>query len=399
MFFGAKTCVEIVVWQEVIYLSAKKPKHNYYVFLDIFKIFQKIISAVFLPLLLISCSASEDTQLTHQVEVQLSEVFSIGEGNPDDPNYLFSSIASVSVDDNNRIYVAENFGNHLKVFDEQGNFEKQIGREGDGPGEFRLILAMTRNSSGNIVVMDQSSGSVSKFSPDGNYLNQFSMPNPQIRQLSEIADGSYLALYADPDTNQVLHSFNNEFDHLSSFADLDDIIQTEERFEEVISRFLPGKFLVYDENTIYFTPVFYHGLIYQYKKEEGRWTLKNTLEGYTTEPAFTPTDPETDDAYVLNLGNEVLAATIHNESRGLFRTSDDYIIHFTSTRQDKIRVFGAEVFSSDGEFLGYTPIQDQDNGNIYAFYIDKENNVYISDQIDETVLRKYRLNISEISDG
>jgi len=256
---------------------------------------------------------------------------------------------------------------------------------------------MMRDSLGNIIVVDQLSGSVSKFSPDGNYLDQFSMPNPQIRQLKEIDEGHYMAVYTDSNTNRVLHSFNHEFGHLNSFASLDDIIQTDERFEEVISRFLTGKFLVYDANTIYFTPVFYHGLIFQYKKEDGEWALTDKLKGFTAKPAFTPTDPETEGAYVMNLGNEVLAATIHNESRGLLRTSDDYIIHFTSTRQGNLRVFGAEVFSNDGEFLGYTPIQDQGDGNIYAFHIDRENNVYISDQIDETVLRKYQLNISEIS--
>jgi len=354
---------------------------------------------VCLSILLISCSSNENGELVHQVEVQLNEVLSIGEGNPEDPNYLFSSIASVAVDENNFIYVAENFGNHLKVFDEQGSFEKQIGREGDGPGEFRMILAMTRDSSGNILVVDQSSGSVSKFDSDGNYLDQYSLPNPQVRQIEEIKSEGYLIVYTDSDTNQVLHSFDDEFSHLNSFASLGDITETDERFEEVISRFLPGKFLVYDENTIYFTPVFYHGKIYQYTREGEIWTQSDILQGYTSEPAFTSTDPETEDAYVLNLGNEVLAATIHNESRGLFRTSDNYIVHFTSTRQDKIRVFGAEVFSSDGEFLGYSPIQDQGDGNIYAFHIDSNNNVYISDQIDETVLRKYQLNITEISNS
>ena len=64
-----------------------------------------------------------------------------------------------------------------------------------------------------------------------------------------------------------------------------------------------------------------------------------------------------------------------------------------------MRVFGAEVFSNKGEFLGYSPIQDQGDGNIYAFHIDKEYNVYISDQIEETVLRKYQLNITEISNS
>lgn len=364
---------------------------------DCLKSIQKCLFAALVSLVLISCSATEENQFVQKVEVQLNEVLAIGDGNPEDPNYLFSSIASVHADAHNRIIVAENFGNHLKVFDDQGNFEKQIGRDGDGPGEFRMTLAMTIDSSGNILVVDQSSGSVSKFDSDGNYIDQFSLPNPQVRQIDQIDDETYLAVYTESDTNQVLHTFNSHFDSLNSFVNLEDIIQTDERFEEIISRFLPGRFLTYDQNTIYFSPVFYHGKIYKYTHDGENWTHSDTLNGFTSKPAFTTTDPETEDAYVLNLGNEVLAATIHNESRGLFRTTDDYIVHFTSTRQDKIRVFGAEVFSNEGEFLGYTPIQDQGKGNIYAFHIDNDNFVYISDQIDETVLRKYQLTISEIS--
>lgn len=366
---------------------------------DCLKSIQNCLFVILVPLVLISCSTTEENQFVQKVEVQLNEVLSIGEGNPEDPNYLFSTITSIQVDESKCIYIAELFGNHIKVFDEHGNFLKQIGREGDGPGEFRMILTMTRDSSGNILVMDQSTSSVSKFDSNGEYIDRFLIPNPQVRQLIETANETYLAVYTDHETNNVLHFFSQEFEPLISFANLNDIIQTDERFEEVISRFLPGEFLVFDKTAIYFTPVFYHGKIYQYTHDGESWTHSDTLEGLTSEPAFTPTNPETEDAYVLNLGNEVLAATIHNESRGLFRTTDDYIVHFTSTRQDKIRVFGAEVFSSDGEFLGYTPIQDQDDGNIYAFHIDKENNVYISDQIEETVLRKYQLNITEISNS
>lgn len=359
----------------------------------------KILFTALFTLFGLSCSSDDKQESIPQLNIQLEEVLSIGDGDPDDPNYLFSSIASVVTDDENRIWIAEHFGNHLKVFDDEGTFQKQVGREGDGPGEFRMILSMTDDRSGNILVTDQSSGSVSVFDTDGEFIDNFSLPNPQVRQIDQLGEHQFLAVYSDPETNRILHTFSDSFDPLYSFAHRDEIIHTDERFEEMISGFLPGRFLVVDRNTVYFTPVFYHGELFQFSRENDEWILSAILDGFTQKPAFESTDPETEGAYVLDLGSEMFAAIIHNESRGLFLTAEDTLIHFTSTIQENgVRVFGAELYSLDGEFLGYSPIKDQDDGDLYAHHIDKSGTVYISEQFDETVLRKFRVDIRERND-
>jgi hypothetical protein len=355
--------------------------------------FIQILLITSISFYLFSCSSDVEREFTNEVEIILEEVLSIGDGDPDDPNYLFSSIASVVTDDENRIWIAEHFGNHLKVFDDEGTFQKQIGREGDGPGEFRMILSMTDDRSGNILITDQSTGSVSIFNTGGEYIDDFSLPNPQVRQINQLGENLFLAVFSDPETNRVLHTFNDAFDRIDSFAHRDEIIHTDERFEEVITVFLPGRFLVVDESTVYFTPVFYHGELFQYTRENNGWTQSAILDGFTQKPAFESTNPETEGAYVLDLGSDTLAAIIHNESRGLFLTHDDTIIHFTSTRQsDGIRVFGAELYSLEGELLAYNQLKDQVDGDFYVHHIDQHGYVYISEQFEETVLRKYRLN-------
>lgn len=66
---------------------------------------------------------------------QLEEELSIGaiEG---DPNYQFSWIRHVEVDEAGNIYVLDGQARRLMIYDRDGVFLRAIGRQGEGPGEF-----------------------------------------------------------------------------------------------------------------------------------------------------------------------------------------------------------------------------------------------------------------------
>ncbi len=68
--------------------------------------------------------------------IELVEDLVIG-GDTDDPKYFFYSLRSVAVDDAGRIYVVDAGDHQVKVYDENGNHLMNLGREGQGPGEFR----------------------------------------------------------------------------------------------------------------------------------------------------------------------------------------------------------------------------------------------------------------------
>ena len=67
--------------------------------------------------------------------IELVEDLVIG-GDTDDQKYSFYSLRSVAVDDAGRIYVADAGDHQVKVYDENGNHLMNLGREGQGPGEF-----------------------------------------------------------------------------------------------------------------------------------------------------------------------------------------------------------------------------------------------------------------------
>lgn len=64
----------------------------------------------------------------------LSEELNIGgsEGPEED---IFSNVPSVATDEEGRIYVLDYLSAHVRLYDENGNHLRTIGRKGQGPGE------------------------------------------------------------------------------------------------------------------------------------------------------------------------------------------------------------------------------------------------------------------------
>jgi hypothetical protein len=93
-------------------------------------------------------------------EVGLKKVWSIGS---DKANYLFFSISSARIGSHNDIFVADSQGSFIRKYDKNGVFVKEIGRHGQGPGDFgdsinlfwdkKLFALDGRNS--RIAVLDE----------------------------------------------------------------------------------------------------------------------------------------------------------------------------------------------------------------------------------------------------
>ncbi len=71
-----------------------------------------------------------------------------------------------------RVYVADRTGHRVAVFDRDGDFVRQIGRRGEGPGEFRSPAAVTLDRHGALTVLDTGRGILSTWSSAGELLNE-----------------------------------------------------------------------------------------------------------------------------------------------------------------------------------------------------------------------------------
>lgn len=106
------------------------------------------------------------------VEWGLTEVATIGrltaeasEPAPDE----FGRIGGVLADAERRIYVADQLGHDIRVFDENGRFLFRFGREGGGPGEIRMLQSIAWLGD-TLAVLDASNGRLGLFTRDGDWV-------------------------------------------------------------------------------------------------------------------------------------------------------------------------------------------------------------------------------------
>ncbi len=82
-------------------------------------------------------------------------------------------VAGAATFSDGRIAVLDQGASQLLVFDDQGTLHQRIGRDGDGPGEFRTATDLRLRSGDSIWVLDSWGMSVSQFTPEGEYLDEF----------------------------------------------------------------------------------------------------------------------------------------------------------------------------------------------------------------------------------
>lgn len=89
-------------------------------------------------------------------------------GSLDDPGTALSRITGLVVDRSGRMYVAESGTRSIRVFDRDGTPAREIGRSGEGPGEFRSVGELGTHGD-SLWAIDRSLNRISFFGPDGEY--------------------------------------------------------------------------------------------------------------------------------------------------------------------------------------------------------------------------------------
>ncbi|MEM3916808.1 MAG: 6-bladed beta-propeller, partial [Candidatus Nitrosocaldus sp.] len=79
----------------------------------------------------------------------------------------------VAVDSRDRIIVADVWNNRIQVFDSNGNFLFNFGKEGSDDGEFMFPNGVAVDGFGNIIVADTFNNRIQVFDSNGNFLFNF----------------------------------------------------------------------------------------------------------------------------------------------------------------------------------------------------------------------------------
>ncbi len=107
--------------------------------------------------------------------IEWVEELVIGDRGEVDMRYAFSRPSDVTVDSRGQIYVVDAQASKVKVFDENGGYLRELGRQGQGPGEFqrpRSIAGLVDR----VVVGASRNARWSHFDLDGNYVDDFAYP-------------------------------------------------------------------------------------------------------------------------------------------------------------------------------------------------------------------------------
>jgi len=91
------------------------------------------------------------------------------------PEYQFGRIANYQALSDGRIVVLDGMERHLRFFSSDGRYERTVGREGQGPGEFGSGAVWLNLGPGDtLVVLDRANRRGNVIAPDGTWLESFS---------------------------------------------------------------------------------------------------------------------------------------------------------------------------------------------------------------------------------
>ncbi len=112
-----------------------------------------------------------------KVTMELEELWRIG-GDTDDEDEFFGVITQVTNDDDGNVYLLDSQLNEVKIFDKDGAFVRTIGREGEGPGEFRFPSSVFFVPTGEVGVLQTAPAKIVLLTKDGEPAGE--MPTPKI---------------------------------------------------------------------------------------------------------------------------------------------------------------------------------------------------------------------------
>jgi hypothetical protein len=123
----------------------------------------------------VRCVVNPAEPMEKAVIATAKELWRIG-GETDDENEFFGVITQLLTDKKGDVYLLDAQLNQVKVFSASGEFIRSIGREGEGPGEFRSGVGMFFTDDGKIAVMQVAPGRIVLLTPEGEPAGEHPLP-------------------------------------------------------------------------------------------------------------------------------------------------------------------------------------------------------------------------------
>ncbi len=110
-------------------------------------------------------------------EIDLIEQWRLG-GDTEDDDEFFGVIVAVVTDGSGNVYLLDAQLHRIMVYNPDGEFIRSIGREGEGPGEFRRPGGMVMLPGGDLGIMQRMPGKIIALTTDGDPADNYPVPGP-----------------------------------------------------------------------------------------------------------------------------------------------------------------------------------------------------------------------------
>ena len=107
------------------------------------------------------------------VTIEMDEAWRIG---GEDDEEIFGVITDITSDGQGNFYLLDSQLSEIKVYSADGEYIRTIGREGEGPGEFRAGFNMFMVPGGNIGVLQAAPAKVVTLTPGGDPADDYPLP-------------------------------------------------------------------------------------------------------------------------------------------------------------------------------------------------------------------------------
>lgn len=128
------------------------------------------------------------TAMNKASSVKMEELWRLG-GDTDDEDEFFGVISDIEIDEKGNVYLLDSQLSEVKIYTSDGEYVRSIGREGEGPGEFRRPASLFFNKAGNVGVIQTIPAKIVILTPDGEPVGDHPLPVPEDQGFQLIRDG------------------------------------------------------------------------------------------------------------------------------------------------------------------------------------------------------------------
>lgn len=340
-----------------------------------------------------------------QNKLSFELLFKIGDENR--AEYYFRNPQLLTHDSKNNIYVVDQGATIIKVFNSEGEYIGNFGRNGKGPGEFLTISSLDHVGDDTLTIFDGLNQRITKLTREGSFetypSERLGLGYIDVKNIISYSN-NYL-IYMTPNNLLNKNRFflvERNFQHdQKSYGEGFKLWNNEDEFLKNLTRAKDGVITSNNENEIYFTPIFLENYIIRIDLEnnEGERIYSDYIPNFQSYIQHDLKD------FNKNIPNKILMNGVSgrfviqavNKTLGLFH-EDGYIYHFFIHKiSEDNSALSVNIFSNENRFVNNFLLQKYDghpvnSSKVLAF---KNQRLYLTQTNSDPTISVYKLEIKQ----